>query len=124
MRLIRARIESVLPTHLGCVAHLAGQFRQTVKSCFDNITQRRQFWERVFEKQLNEQGQKIDRLEQLASELQDFCQNHTQTGKVYTVGVGAGSADLLTFKALRLMQQADVVLYDALVPDEIVDLCR
>lgn len=123
-RLIRAKIESVLPSHVGQLANLSGQFRQLVKNSLTNINQRRQFWERIFDRQLNEQGQSIHSLSNLQAELDDFAQNHQPTGEVYIVGVGAGSADLLTFKALRLMQQADVVLYDALIPSDIVDLCR
>lgn len=127
-RLLRAKIESLLPTHIGQLAQVAGQFRQTIKERLPNVNQRRQFWEKIFGDNLNGVGvfahhQNIS-LDELHNQLTDFEKNDHHTGEVYIVGAGAGDPDLLTFKALRLMQQADVVLYDALVSDEILDLCR
>ncbi|MFC0819693.1 siroheme synthase CysG [Moraxella marmotae] len=118
-RLIRAKIESSLPSSLGLLAKKAGDFRQTVKDALPSITERRYFWESIFNRAL-----KDEKIAELPDELQNFCQNNQKSGEVYIVGAGAGDPDLLTFKALRLMQQADVVLYDALVSDEILDLCR
>jgi uroporphyrin-III C-methyltransferase/precorrin-2 dehydrogenase/sirohydrochlorin ferrochelatase len=119
-RLIRAKIESILPSGIGDMAHKAGQFRQTVKDKLHDINHRRHFWEGVFHRSL--QGERVG---ELADELAKFTHdNPNPVGEVYIVGAGAGDVDLLTFKALRLMQQADVVLYDALVSPEIVDLCR
>ncbi|OOR90692.1 uroporphyrinogen-III C-methyltransferase [Moraxella caviae] len=119
-RLIRAKIESSLPSGIGALAKKAGEFRAVVKDKLPTINERRHFWERVFGKALND-----TKVAALPDELNDFIANdNTKTGEVYIVGAGAGDPDLLTFKALRLMQQADVVLYDALVSDEILDLCR
>lgn len=119
-RLLRAKIESWLPSQLGHLAHKAGEFRQTVKESVGSLSQRRKFWEHIFGRALAD-GKVAD----LADELEQFIQNPPSTqGEVYIVGVGAGDIDLLTFKALRLMGQADVVLYDALVPQAVVDLCR
>ncbi|MDO5650510.1 MAG: siroheme synthase CysG [Moraxella sp.] len=119
-RLIRAKIESVLPSNIGAIAKQAGEFRETVKNALPTVKQRRYFWEKVFAKALGDTP-----LPNLENALQDFVQQDKPSiGEVYIVGAGAGNPDLLTFKALRLMQQADVVLYDALVSDEIVDLCR
>ncbi len=137
-RLVRAKIESMLPQNLSHIAKVAGEFRQTVKEKLPNMNLRRKFWEKIFADSLNEtavnprlnnattHGKQALTADDLAVALADFEQNltGTHTGEVYIVGAGAGGADLLTFKALRLMQQADIVLYDALVPQEIVDLCR
>lgn len=118
-RLIRAKIESVLPSNIGDIAQKAGKFRQAAKVALGDITQRRRFWEGIFQNALKDKP-----IGDLSDELAAFMQNTEQKGEVYLVGAGAGDPDLLTFKALRLMQQADVVLYDALVSDEILDLCR
>lgn len=119
-RLIRAKIESSLPSHIGDIAKKAGEFRNTIKEKLGTINQRRHFWENIFQNALNDKP-----IKNLDDELNDFIKNDNKnTGEVYIVGAGAGDPDLLTFKALRLMQQADVVLYDALVSPQIVDLCR
>lgn len=127
-RLIRAKIESLLPTHIGQLAKVAGEFRNTIKERLPNVNKRRQFWEKIFGDNLNGVGVFSDyqhiSLDELNNQLTDFEKNNHHTGEVYIVGAGAGSPDLLTFKALRLMQQADIVLYDALVSDEVLDLCR
>lgn len=119
-RLIRAKIESSLPSHIGDIAKKAGEFRSILKEKLPIINKRRHFWENIFQHALNDKP-----IQDLNTELNNFIANdHQKTGEVYIVGAGAGDPDLLTFKALRLMQQADVVLYDALVPQAIVDLCR
>ncbi len=119
-RLIRAKIESSLPSNLGELAKKAGEFRQTIKETLGDINQRRHFWEKIFDKVLNDKA-----INPLDEELNTFIKNDNKnTGEVYIVGAGAGDPDLLTLKALRLMGQADVVLYDALVSPEILELCR
>lgn len=118
-RLIRAKIESWLPSGIGVLAEQAGNFRNQVKRNLPTITKRRHFWESIFNRFLT--GQTVD---SLPEELNHFVNNNHATGEVYIVGAGSGDIDLLTFKALRLMQQADVVLYDALVPCNILELCR
>ena len=127
-RLIRAKIESILPSNIGKLAQVAGEFRDTIKERLPNVNTRRKFWEKIFGDNLNGVGVFADSqnitLDELDRQLNDFEQSDVNQGEVYIVGAGAGSADFLTFKALRLMQQADVVLYDALVASEILDLCR
>lgn len=124
-RLIRAKLESWIPPTYGHLAGLAARFRHQVKNLFPNVQQRRAFWEDVFQgpiadRQLAGQGAEAERLLQAKID----GQAPAATGEVYLVGAGPGDPDLLTFKALRLMQQADVVLYDRLVAPAILELCR
>jgi uroporphyrin-III C-methyltransferase/precorrin-2 dehydrogenase/sirohydrochlorin ferrochelatase len=124
-RLIRARLETWIPSTYGQLAGLAARFRHQVKGLFPNVQQRRAFWEDVFQgpiadRQLAGQGAEAQRL--LEAKIAGDAPQ--ATGEVYLVGAGPGDPDLLTFRALRLMQQADVVLYDRLVAPAILDLCR
>ena len=124
-RLIRAKLETWIPPTYGHLAGLAARFRHQVKGLFPNVQQRRAFWEDVFQgpiadRQLAGQGAEAERL--LRAKIDGDAP--PTTGEVYLVGAGPGDPDLLTFRALRLMQQADVVLYDRLVAPAILDLCR
>lgn len=124
-RLIRARLEAWIPAAYGELAGLAARFRHKVKTLYPDVNQRRGFWETVFqgpiaERQLAGQGAEAERLLQAMVDGAPVQQG----GEVYLVGAGPGDPDLLTFRALRLMQQADVVLYDRLVAPAIIDMCR
>ncbi len=124
-RLIRAKLETWIPSTYGQLAGLAARFRNQVKGLFPNVQQRRAFWEDVFQgaiadRQLAGQVAEAERL--LIAKIAG--EPPPETGEVYLVGAGPGDPDLLTFRALRLMQQADVVLYDRLVAPTILDLCR
>ncbi|WP_313365372.1 siroheme synthase CysG [Pseudomonas sp.] len=124
-RLIRAKLEAWIPSAYGELAELAARFRHKVKSLYPDVNQRRGFWETVFqgpiaERQLAGQGAEAERLLQAMVEGAPVQQG----GEVYLVGAGPGDPDLLTFRALRLMQQADVVLYDRLVAPAIIEMCR
>lgn len=126
-RLLRARLESLIPAAYGRLALLMGRYREAVKSSIKGGNQRRGFWESVLQGPIAElvfagkEQQAESLLQQTLAEKQS---NHNQVGEVYLVGAGPGDPDLLTFRALRLMQQADVVLYDRLVSPAILDLCR
>ncbi|UJJ31659.1 siroheme synthase CysG [Halopseudomonas maritima] len=125
-RLSRARIETLFPAAYGRLAQLAKRFRQQVKSALPTINQRRAFWENIFQGEVAEHvfaGRDEQAAELLQQRLQDE-RGQAYQGEVYLVGAGPGDPDLLTFRALRLMQQADVVLHDRLVPPAIIDLCR
>ncbi|MFF7860746.1 MULTISPECIES: siroheme synthase CysG [unclassified Pseudomonas] len=124
-RLIRAKLEAWIPSAYGELAGLAARFRHKVKSLYPDVNQRRGFWETVFqgpiaERQLAGQGAEAERLLQAMVDGAPVQQG----GEVYLVGAGPGDPDLLTFRALRLMQQADVVLYDRLVAPAIIEMCR
>lgn len=124
-RLIRAKLEAWIPSAYGELAGLAARFRHKVKALYPDVNQRRGFWENVFqgpiaERQLAGQGAEAERLLQAMVDGAPVQQG----GEVYLVGAGPGDPDLLTFRALRLMQQADVVLYDRLVAPAIIEMCR
>lgn len=124
-RLMRARIETWIPAAYGQLAGLARRYRARVKARFANIQQRRIFWEEVFQGPIAEQALsgRQAQAEQLLEEKLAGAREQL-LGEVYLVGAGPGDPDLLTFRALRLMQQADVVLYDRLVAPAILELCR
>lgn len=125
-RLTRARIETLFPHSWGRLAQLAQRFRSQVKAAFPTINQRRVFWEDTFQGDIAERvfsGRDAE-AERLLIERLEQQKGQCYQGEVYLVGAGPGDPDLLTFRALRLMQQADVVLHDRLVPDAIIDLCR
>lgn len=124
-RLIRAKLEAWIPSAYGELAGLAARFRDKVKALYPDVNQRRGFWETVFqgpvaERQLAGQGAEAEKLLQAMVDGAPVQQG----GEVYLVGAGPGDPDLLTFRALRLMQQADVVLYDRLVAPAIIEMCR
>ena len=124
-RLIRARIETWIPAVYGQLAGLAKRFRAQVKASLPDVQQRRVFWEEVFDGPVAERalaGQMHEAERMLQEKLDGALPK--ALGEVYLVGAGPGDPDLLTFRALRLMQQADVVLYDRLVAPAILDLCR
>ncbi|TRO40790.1 uroporphyrinogen-III C-methyltransferase [Pseudomonas sp. ALS1279] len=124
-RLIRAKIETWIPVTYGQLANLGKRFRERVKQLFPDVQQRRVFWEDVFQGQIAESvfAGKPEEGERLLEERLAGAAPRA-LGEVYLVGAGPGDPDLLTFRALRLMQQADVVLYDRLVAPAIIELCR
>lgn len=126
VRVLRAKLETLIPNGYSKLAILAGQFRAQVKQKFATINQRRHFWESILQGQVAETmlaGREKDAYLMMEKKLKD-ANTALPAGEVYLVGAGPGDPELLTFKALRLMQQADVVLYDALVSKEVMELCR
>lgn len=123
-RQLRTKIESLVPAQYGELAKFSGDWRPQVKALITEPDTRRIFWENLYaghigEKILSGQRDVADQL--MPQAMQDW---QTPKGEVYLVGAGPGDPDLLTFKALRLMQQADVVVYDRLVSKPIMDLVR
>ncbi|WP_270831899.1 siroheme synthase CysG [Aeromonas sp. QDB03] len=124
-RLLREKLEALLPQHLGAVAAFAGSLRERVKARFASMGERRRFWERLLG--ADRLGQALARgdsasANQLADSL--FADESQTAGEVVLVGAGPGDPGLLTLHALRQMQQADVVVYDRLVSDEVMGLVR
>lgn len=125
-RRVRARLEQWLPASYGRLAGLASRFRQAVKDKFSDADQRRRFWEQVFDGPIAEQVY-AGNDEQASRMLEEALLREPSSvagGEVYLVGAGPGDPELLTLKALRLMQQAEVVLYDRLVSAEVMELVR
>ena len=125
-RLLRAKLETLLPYNLGNLAALAAKFRQTVKNHFSNPEQRRIFWEQVFNgpiADLSYQGL-YEKAEAALEKQLKKSDDSPAKGKVYLVGAGPGDPELLTLKALRILQQADIVVYDRLVSEEVLNLAR
>jgi uroporphyrin-III C-methyltransferase/precorrin-2 dehydrogenase/sirohydrochlorin ferrochelatase len=126
-RLLRARLETLIPANYGRLADMMRSFRDRVKRKFPESMPRRRFWEEVLQGPIAEMlfaGRDQAALAALEKRLEGETLPATVLGEVYLVGGGPGDPDLLTFRALRLMQQADVVLYDRLVTPAIVDLVR
>lgn len=125
IRLLREKLEALIPQNIGLMASLSTKWRKAVKAQFGQLTQRRRFWEKLFTnshfQRLTESHQ-VEQAEQfLAQELQ---QANPIIGEVSLVGAGPGDAGLLTLKGLQSIQQADVVLYDALVSEAVLELVR
>lgn len=125
-RLLRARLETLIPASYGRLAHLAESFREQVKAKFSHPPMRRIFWEKVLQGPVAEMvfSGKEDDAAKLLQHTLDQEADVQPVGEVYLVGAGPGNPDLLTFRALRLMQQADVVVHDNLVSEPIMDMCR
>jgi len=126
-RFVRERIEALLPPTLGRLAAFAGRWRKRVAHRLGTVLQRRRFWERVLSGPVAShvlEGRDSRADFELRRELQQASQAQARIGEVYLIGAGPGDPDLLTLKAARLLQQADVVLYDRLVSPAIVERAR
>ena len=126
-RLIRARLETLIPAGFGRLAQLAAGFRDRVKGRITQPERRRRFWEEVLGGYIAElvySGQDAAARAALQKKLDTVDNGAAVTGEVYLVGGGPGDPELLTLRALRLMQQADVVVHDRLVSQEVLNLVR
>jgi uroporphyrin-III C-methyltransferase / precorrin-2 dehydrogenase / sirohydrochlorin ferrochelatase len=125
-RLLRSKLETFIPAAYGRLATLLEEFRQAAKDRFGSSENTRRFWEDILEGPVADlliAGKDKAARETLEKAIQTATPPHAQ-GEVYLVGAGPGDPDLLTFRALRLMQRADVVVYDRLVTAAILDLVR
>lgn len=123
-RQIRTQLEASIPHGMGKLADFSGKWRAAVKAKIENPDERRIFWEDLYASPLKEQvfNDNIAQANRLIE--QALIEWKKPKGEVYLVGAGPGDPELLTLKALRLMQQADVIIYDRLVSPPILDLCR
>lgn len=125
-RLLKAYLEGCIPTAYAKLAELVGDYRAQVKERYPTIEQRRNFWDTVLRGRIADAvfSGRYDAAREELSALLNSTTKADGFGEVYLVGAGPGDPDLLTIKALRLMQQADVVVYDRLVSDNIYQLLR
>jgi uroporphyrin-III C-methyltransferase/precorrin-2 dehydrogenase/sirohydrochlorin ferrochelatase len=124
-RMLRGKLETMIPQGYSRLAAFAARFRETIKARIGNPAKRRILWENALEGVVAEKvlaGDEASAEAMLHSLLEH--DNEPQRGEVYLVGAGPGDPDLLTFRALRLMQKADVVVYDNLVSKAIVEMTR
>ncbi len=126
-RRLREQLEALLPEGLGKLAKLSGELRGKVKQRVGNADARRRFWERFFDGDIAADvlaGREQEARQSIASAIDDEAQQVAPVGEVALVGAGPGDPGLLTIRALRVMQNADVVVYDRLVSDEVLELVR
>ena len=124
-RRIRGWLERLLPAGIGNVVEAAGRLRPRISTRLP-LQQRRHFWDRLFSRQrlLHWSELTTTEIESRILQALDTNGSGSREGKVYLVGAGPGHPDLLTVRALQLLGQADVILFDQLVPEEILDLAR
>ncbi|WP_419843366.1 siroheme synthase CysG [Actinobacillus pleuropneumoniae] len=125
IRLLREKLEALIPHNLGAMAEIATRWRSAVKTQFPQLTQRRRFWEKLFTHQSFQRLTENHQIEQAEALVEaELHHNNPVLGEASLVGAGPGDAGLLTLKGLQTIQQADVVLYDALVSEAILELVR
>jgi uroporphyrin-III C-methyltransferase/precorrin-2 dehydrogenase/sirohydrochlorin ferrochelatase len=128
-RRVREKIEALLPARVGDLAEFIGRFRKSIHARIPEFPLRRRFWERVIDGPIGAQvlaGRRSEAeaaLEKI-SDASAFARADKPEGSVMLVGAGPGDPDLLTIKALRALQDADVVFYDELVSADILDRIR
>lgn len=127
---LKEMIEIVIPSRIDALANLMGSYRGRIKDKLPDPDQRLQFWQDLLESEVPElvytgnEDAAIEVIEQRLLDRLQAAKTGTKMGEVYLVGAGPGDPDLLTLRALRLMYKADVVLYDRLVSDEIMQKLR
>jgi uroporphyrin-III C-methyltransferase/precorrin-2 dehydrogenase/sirohydrochlorin ferrochelatase len=126
-RMLRTKLETMIPGAYGRLAKIISNNRISVRKKLKNSKSNRIFWEQMLNGKFVElilSGQEEQAISFLESEIKTFDEDKKGEGEVYLVGAGPGDPDLLTFRALRLMQQADIALYDRLIHPSIIDLIR
>lgn len=125
-RKIKELNETLISNREGQLAELLGAFREKVRNKYSDFIERVKFWESLLESEVTElvySGNEGAAIQLIEDKLKQSDQTEA-IGEVYLVGAGPGDPDLLTLRALRLMHKADVVLYDRLVSQEIMDKLR
>lgn len=124
---VRTSLEALMPQNMGPLSELARDFRPRVYEMLSDGTKRRQFWETALNgdpANLAMAGRIDEALNAMEVLLQSVAGSGQHTGSVDIVGAGPGDPELLTLKAFRLIQNADIVFHDRLVSEEIMDLVR
>lgn len=123
-RLVRARIEAILSPRIGKIASLAGGLRKAVEKLIHDGAARRRFYEALVTSPQIEIAEQRGQGAEAAAELLNQHAAGESKGVVWLIGAGPGSEDLLTLRAQRLLQEADVIVHDQLVPSVVVDMGR
>ena len=126
-RVLRTKLETMVPGSYGKLAEIVSANRIKVREKMKRFSSNKIFWEKMLNGKFLElvlSGKTDEAKSFLDEQIENFDEDIANQGEVYLVGAGPGDPDLLTFKALRLMQQADIALYDRLVHPSIVDLIR
>ena len=126
-RVLRTKLETMVPGSYGKLAEIVSSNRIKVREKMKRFSSNKIFWEKMLNGKFLElvlSGKTDEAKTFLDEQIENFDEDIANQGEVYLVGAGPGDPDLLTFKALRLMQQADIALYDRLVHPSIVDLIR
>ncbi len=125
-RLLKARLNMLIPQSYGNLMELIDHYRDQVKATFVQARLRRRFWENILQGSVADMvlsGRTSQAMQKIDNMLRN-AQTESVTGEVYLVGAGPGDPDLLTFRAMRLIQQADIVVHDRLVSDDILKMMR
>lgn len=127
IRRIRESLERSLPPGLGRLAEFADKFRSAVKAMVPPGRARLRFWENFFDGPIAEQvlaGDEQGATDKMLAEVNRDLSEEVMAGVVHIVGAGPGAADLMTIRAERLLQKADVIVYDKLVSPDILEMAR
>ncbi len=123
IRYLREKLEALLPMSLGSLAAFAGEKRSSVKQKFTTVTERRRFWEGFFSSSVTEFADDEAQLEQAFTAQLNAALGSDLTGDIYLVNLPA-DPELLTLKALRFMQQSDLILFTESTDTAFIELCR
>lgn len=122
---VRRRIETLLPPSLSSWARLAQSVRNSVMTLLPSAARRRRFWERLVERAFEAREPDDRAMADLLGDIERIRSRRADnSGSVTLVGAGPGDAELLTLKAVRALQSADVILFDDLVSDDVLELAR
>lgn len=126
-RYLKSKLERQLPFGLPNFTRLLGDMRDKVKAALRDTEQRRRFWDHIIDGPIGDAalaGELADTRDQIDAQLQTWNESERGKGSVYLIGAGPGDPELLTLRGQRLLQRAEVVLYDRLIPTRLLELCR
>ena len=126
-RLLRARIEAVIPPAYGTLAALGERWKERIRTALPDVTRRRRVLEQALSGRVADlvlAGRERDAEAELQRQVTAGVEGGAGAGIVYLVGAGPGSADLLTLRAQRLLGEADIIVHDRLVTPEVLDIAR